>query len=206
LSYDAAGNRTTVADSKGGTTTGTFDALNRPTGREVGGAGATKHKVTWSYTADGQSDTTTRYTWTGSAFASVGTTTYAYDAADRVTGLRHADGAGNPLALYTFAYDAANRLTGESISGGRKGDSMIIGILPCPPESRTVPFPVPKCPVKGGVKHRPFVFFRPFGINTGFRPALPVSTGKTPVSGSRSVSFGHDPLVIRPRHYPSNST
>jgi RHS repeat-associated protein len=117
MAYDAAGNRTRVDDAKNGVTTSTYDVLNRLSGRELGGSGVTKQKVTWSYTADGASDTTTRYKWTGSAFASVGTTTYGYDAADRLTLIRHADGSNTTLATYAYGYDAANRLTSETING-----------------------------------------------------------------------------------------
>src|SRR5262249_60220040 len=47
----------------------------------------------------------------------VGTSTYAYDAAGRQTGITHKDGSSNVLTQATYAYDAANRVTTETVDG-----------------------------------------------------------------------------------------
>jgi YD repeat-containing protein len=115
--YDAAGNRTRVDDSFGGVTTSTFDAVNRLSARELGGSGIAPMRAEWAYMAVGTVKSFTQRGWDGSAFTTAGATTYAYDAADRLTSQRRVDGAGTQRALYTYSYDAADRVASQTIDG-----------------------------------------------------------------------------------------
>ncbi|RCS50455.1 hypothetical protein DTL42_11260 [Bremerella cremea] len=47
----------------------------------------------------------------------VATSTYGYDAADRLTSLTHADSSSSTLAGYTWGYDEGNRLTDFTVAG-----------------------------------------------------------------------------------------
>src|SRR5262249_8658419 len=47
----------------------------------------------------------------------VGTTSFTFDDAARLTNLQHKNGAGSNLANYTYAYDAASRLTAKTEDG-----------------------------------------------------------------------------------------
>jgi RHS repeat-associated protein len=114
--YDGAGNRTRVEDSLGGVTTVTFDARNLQTSEEAGGTGVTSVKESRTYTALGLLDTVTRQKSSG-GWQTVGTTTYGYDAASRVTGITDKDGSSTALATYAYGYDAADRLTSKTERG-----------------------------------------------------------------------------------------
>jgi RHS repeat-associated protein len=49
----------------------------------------------------------------------VGSTSYSYDALERVATVQHRDASGmNLLANYTYTYDIASRLTSETLNGG----------------------------------------------------------------------------------------
>jgi RHS repeat-associated protein len=112
-SLDAAGNRTQVTDAAGGVTRYAYDALNR--------------MISW--TAPSGQPTSYGYGATGdrtSMTSSVGTTTYTYDADDRLLTAGTAsftyDGNGNRLTkttgttTVTYTFDSVNRLT--SVFGG----------------------------------------------------------------------------------------
>ncbi|UKA75061.1 RHS repeat domain-containing protein [Arthrobacter sp. FW306-07-I] len=101
--YDNAGNLTTRVDA-GGTTTYTWDAQNRPTGKTIGG-------VTTTVTYDGASNILT-YT------DPLGTVTYRYDGANRLTALAEPGGSCPAVLVFPnstkctgFDYDKANRRT-----------------------------------------------------------------------------------------------
>ncbi len=112
--YDAVGNRTSMRDRKGVTGTYSYDQVNRLTQVSAGG-------VTISYTYDANGN---RLTLTDPT----GTTTYTYDALDRLTRTAYPDSrsvqvaydkASNRTSLVypggtvslAYAYDPANRLT-----------------------------------------------------------------------------------------------
>ena len=116
FSYDAAGNRTLAQDSLNGVTTSVYDALHRLTQRQFGGTGQTPLHVALTWTARDQLATVSRYNdQSGSVL--VGTSSYVYDSAERLTSLQHADGSGNVLASYVYAYDAGSRLTLQVVDG-----------------------------------------------------------------------------------------
>jgi RHS repeat-associated protein len=116
-SYDAAGNQTVVQDSQGGTTTSVYDALNRLTTREFGATGQTTLREDLTYTADDQIATETRYMdLNGTQLA--GTSSFVYDADQRLTNLTQTYANGSVLASYVYNYDQASRLTSEVDNGG----------------------------------------------------------------------------------------
>ncbi|OWK35325.1 hypothetical protein [Fimbriiglobus ruber] len=64
-----------------------------------------------TYDAGGNLSTVTRQSATGFGWSTVGTTTYAYDADNRTTGITDSGAGGGALASYAYAYDVASRLT-----------------------------------------------------------------------------------------------
>jgi RHS repeat-associated protein len=115
--YDAAGNQIVVQDSQGGTTTNAYDALNRLTTKEFGGPGQTTLREDLTYTADNQIATETRNDNLAGTVP-VGTSSYTYDAADRLTSLVQTYANGSVLASYVYNYDQASRLSSEVDNGG----------------------------------------------------------------------------------------
>ncbi len=115
--YDAAGNRTSVQDSQGGATTSVYDALSRLTTREFGGTGQTTLREDLTYNADDQIATETRYDDLNQQIPA-GTSSYLYDADDRLTSLVQTYANGSVLASYAYGYDSVSRLTQEVDNGG----------------------------------------------------------------------------------------
>jgi RHS repeat-associated protein len=120
FTYDAVGNRTEVQDSLGGTETSTYDAANNLTSRGLSGIGTTQQRIDLTYDGVNQISTETRYSNLAGT-TKIGTTTYLYDAAERLTSLHHSDGSGNNIANYTYSYDAGNRVTSEYRNGTPTG-------------------------------------------------------------------------------------
>jgi RHS repeat-associated protein len=117
--FDAADNRTKLAAEIGGAddflNDYTYDALNRLVRvRQQQGIGGgyevAPKRVEFSYFADGQFKSISRYA-NLAATQLVAQSDYAYDAAARLAGLVHKKG-GTTFANYGFTYDAANRLQG----------------------------------------------------------------------------------------------
>jgi RHS repeat-associated protein len=117
--YDAAGNRLSVAATIG--TTADFkneyvyDGLNRMTqviqqGQSGGNAVAAK-RVDLTYNAAGQFDVISRFQSTGTT-APVATSHYGYDGMGRLTDFDHKTAGGaTTLASYDYTFDAASRIT-----------------------------------------------------------------------------------------------
>ena len=94
--YDAAGNRTTITDANGHTTSFGYDGLNRLVSR----SDALNH--TWSYGYDAAGNMITLLDARGQ------TTGYSYDSLGRLVGIDYPGGQGD----VSFTYDAVgNRLT-----------------------------------------------------------------------------------------------
>jgi RHS repeat-associated protein len=115
--FDAGGNRTTLA-AKLGTTkdflnTYTYDDLNRLTRvkqeDQVGGNTVTDKRIDFSYNDLSQFDTISRYASLDTSEFVVAST-YAYDLANRLSSLGHAQNS-TTFAGYDYTYDAANRIT-----------------------------------------------------------------------------------------------
>ena len=110
--YDLTGNLITRVDAAG-TTTYTWDAQNRPTGKTIGG-------VTTTMTYDGASNILT--------YADpLGTVTYRYDAANRLIALAEPDGSCPAIPAFPnstkctgFDYDNADRRTVTKYPNGVK--------------------------------------------------------------------------------------
>ena len=115
--YDDAGRQTTVTDATGAVTHTSYDLLNRPTARRVGGpAGALL--ASWSYDAAGEKgllDRSTRVTPQGSWVVDVA----GYDGRDRPTGTVLTVPAGVPGLSGSYpvgyGYDAANRVVSTTL-------------------------------------------------------------------------------------------
>ncbi len=116
-SYDAVGNRTQLQDSFGGIQSSVYDAADRLTSRKFGGASQTPLRIDLTYTNRNQVDTETRYSDL-TATTKIGSSTFTYDAATRLTNLQHRNGSGTLLANYTHGYDLASRVTTEQLNGG----------------------------------------------------------------------------------------
>ena len=160
---DATGSLTTLADERGKVTNQTYDnrgllaTLRDPLGRttaaftrdalgRVSGVTNARGGITaWTYDADGRingkkhnGNAVATYAWnlTSNLTAvsdAVGTKTFTYDAAERVTAIGYPDGrttaisydaAGNVAAMtygdglaVSYTYDARNRVTGVSFAG-----------------------------------------------------------------------------------------
>ena len=106
--YDIAGNTTQVVDAKAnaganptlGSTTFTYDSLNRPLSRFYSDG---TPAVSWVYDSQGR---------TASVTDGTGTWTYAYDAADRVASITQ--GAD----VYSYTYDAQGNTLSRTLPGG----------------------------------------------------------------------------------------
>src|SRR5262249_33365978 len=111
LSYDAVGNRTLVQDSYGGSVSSSYDAVNRLTRRDVAVGTVTLLRFDLGYTGRSRLSQLVRYQ--GGGGSPVLTSNFTYDDHDRLMALTHG-GVGS----YTFLYDAADRVTVEQFNGG----------------------------------------------------------------------------------------
>jgi len=135
--YDPAGNRVSRTDANGHVTAWVYDALDRPvseTSPDPDGAGSETPSVeTMAYDANGNLLSVTDANGNGTQTAGDGTTGYAYDRANRLTGIDYSDstpdvgftldGVGNRLSMTdgagseTRSYDNLDRLTSVSRAG-----------------------------------------------------------------------------------------
>jgi RHS repeat-associated protein len=116
--WDKNNNRTSLAATIGGTADFKneylYDSLNRMTrvtqqSQSGGNAVATK-RIDLAYNGLGQFTTIDRYQNTGGTNI-VAQTTFAYDSANRLTGIDHQRGGTNLFTGYTWSYDAMSRVT-----------------------------------------------------------------------------------------------
>src|SRR5262249_15306004 len=112
FAYDAAGNRTQVADGMGGVTTSVHDDANQLVSRRYTGQGQAV-RVDQAWTDRGQLEAVSRYADLAGT-QKVGETDYAYDDAGRTTHISHKGGAGTTLLDLSYSYDLAGRLTSET--------------------------------------------------------------------------------------------
>jgi RHS repeat-associated protein len=117
--YDADYNRTSVQDSTGGLTTVGYDKDDRETSVQYSDSTAGIASLSFDYAYNARGDVTSVTDYSNSAGTSlVATTTYKYDAADRLTNEKQTGSSGlTVLANYTYSYDAANELTSKDENG-----------------------------------------------------------------------------------------
>lgn len=108
--YDAAGNVTSVVDSRGGTTQYGYDGLNRVTWITQTGAGVADKRVGFTYDDAGQMTGIARYAdLAGTVLVASSSYTYDPTVAGRLTALTHSKGV-TVLAAYTWVFDDAGRI------------------------------------------------------------------------------------------------
>ncbi len=111
--YDDVGNILSVTDTINGVVSGTnnytYDALYRLIELTQTGNGVSDKRVDFAYNPLGQFTSIDRYSDLAGTQL-VNSTTYTYDALNRLTNLAHSDGT-NDVAFYDYAYDAASRIT-----------------------------------------------------------------------------------------------
>jgi len=107
--FDTAGNLTELSDSLGGVIGVVYDGLSRVTQVTQSGPGVAEKRADYTYAANAELDTITRYADLAGTQL-VATSTYGYDTAGRLTSLGHTRGAA-ALADYSYVLDANYRPT-----------------------------------------------------------------------------------------------
>jgi RHS repeat-associated protein len=116
--YDGDGNQTQVVDSFGGTQTSVYDLQDRLVTREYTGE-SQELRVDFTYGANGQVNTETRYTdLSGPAYMAgtdvVAVTDTDYDADGNVTSIQSVDSSSTVIDAFTYTYDPAGNLQNET--------------------------------------------------------------------------------------------
>ena len=129
--YDKNGNRTSLGDSLGGTDSYAYDARNQldlVSQAGTSSSNAFPELVFFNYDQAGNLTSQARYSDLA-ANSKVATTSYVYDAANRLTSLAHTNAGGAAIASYGYTLDAANRLTSEAHAwnGGNSTDTITYG-------------------------------------------------------------------------------
>lgn len=114
--YDGTGNRTSVSDNFGVRVNSTYDARNLLTSQTWQGTGIDPARVNYSY--NGRGDRTQIQRFSNLAGTQlVGSSSFNYDALQRLTGITHSNGAGSTLANYSYNYNLASFLNSETYKG-----------------------------------------------------------------------------------------
>ncbi|MGF1498799.1 MAG: tandem-95 repeat protein [Elainellaceae cyanobacterium] len=111
--YDGTGNVLSVVDNFGTEVTSTYDPRNLLTQREWQGGGVDPIRADFIYNPIGDLTTVTRYADLAGT-QKIGSSSYTYDAAQRLIGLTHRDGSDQILADYAYALNAAGELIQET--------------------------------------------------------------------------------------------
>jgi RHS repeat-associated protein len=114
--YNAAGNVTSVTDSLGATTNSTYDTAGNVLSQTFTAPGQPTLRVDYTYNSANQVLTETRYA-NAAGTQVLGSASYAYDAAGRVTGLTQRDGTGAVVEDYVYTYDPSGRPLTETRNG-----------------------------------------------------------------------------------------
>ncbi len=119
FAYDGLGNRNEMQEFISGSQVGTimtnYDGADRLTSANLTTVGGGAAQVTLSYnTTNGMIATESRSNGSGTA---EGSTSYLYDAANRITGIDHFYASGTALASFVYSYDAASRISSVTENG-----------------------------------------------------------------------------------------
>ena len=115
-SYDGTGNRTSVGDNLGVSVNSTYDPRNLITSQTWQGTGIDPARVEYSYNNNGDRTQINRFS-NANGTQLVGSSTFEYDALQRLTEITHFNGSGNVLADYEYNYNAASFLNSETYKG-----------------------------------------------------------------------------------------
>jgi RHS repeat-associated protein len=115
FAYDDDDNRTTTTYPNGVTQSATYDAADRLTSIAGTKGSTTLTRFAYTYTKPGTvTDTALRHSVKDKAN---NTTTYTYDALDRLTRALTTNSSGATTADYAYGYDPAGNRTSESLNG-----------------------------------------------------------------------------------------
>ncbi len=126
--YDPNSNRASLDDSKSGLTSYTYDVRDELATITLSGTGVTAERVDFQYDAAERMTTLTRYSnLMGTAV--VMTSIYAYDPANRMTGITDKTSGGTTAVSYGYTYDPASRVTQETRvwNSGTSADTLTYG-------------------------------------------------------------------------------
>jgi RHS repeat-associated protein len=105
-----------VQDSFAGVTSSVYDAANHLSSRQFSGTGQSPLRIDFTYNGTDQPATGTRYSDLAGT-QKVGSTTYSYDADNRLNNLQFFTGGGASLASYSYTFDAAGNVLTQTING-----------------------------------------------------------------------------------------
>ena len=128
--YDNVGNRTSLADTKGGVVSYAYDVRDELATITQSGTAAAPERVDMAYDAARRMTAMTRYSDTAGTGV-VAQTANVYDSANRLTTQVNQTSGGATISTYAYTLDAASRLTSLArtwtISGTTTGDTATYG-------------------------------------------------------------------------------
>ncbi|AFY47866.1 RHS repeat-associated core domain protein [Nostoc sp. PCC 7524] len=114
--YDRTGNRISASDNLGVSVNSTYDPRNLLTSQTWQGTGIDPVRIDYAYNSRGDRTQIQRFSdLTGTQL--IGSSTFNYDALQRLTEITHFDGAGSTLASYNYNYNAASLINSEIYKG-----------------------------------------------------------------------------------------
>lgn len=121
--YDAKGNVTSMRDDLGFEVASSYDPRNLLATRSWSGPGMETLQLDMAYDARGQRVGIDRYWVSGPTTSLSGSSSFAYDELQRLTGVRHADPRDVATADYVYGFDAAS----QPVSVDHHGESFGYG-------------------------------------------------------------------------------
>ncbi|WP_414529508.1 Ig-like domain-containing protein [Nodularia chucula] len=114
--YDRTGNRISVSDNLGVGVNSTYDPRNLLISQTWQGTGIDPIRVDYAYNSRGDRTQIQRFSNLAGTQL-VGSSSFNYDALQRLTGITHSNGAGSTLANYSYNYNLASFLNSETYKG-----------------------------------------------------------------------------------------